>query len=73
MYIYIYECISTYLYMDPFVILGFKMGALQWIDLVGAAPRSPRSGDLISRLGNGPYRVSYGSLWGLMGDTKWSC
>ena len=27
-------------------------------------------GDLVSRLSNGPYGASYGSLWGLIGDTK---
>ena len=27
-------------------------------------------GDLVSRIGNGPYGASYGLLWGLIGDTK---
>ena len=32
------------------------------------------SGDLVlvSRLSNGPYGASYGSLRGLKGDTKWT-
>ena len=30
-----------------------------------------RSGDLVSRLSNGPYGA-YGLLWGLIGDTKWT-
>ena len=29
------------------------------------------SGDLVSRLSNGPYGASYG-LCGLIGDTKWT-
>ena len=28
------------------------------------------SGDLVSRLGNRPYRACYGLLWWLKGDTK---
>ena len=30
------------------------------------------SGDLVSRLSNGPCGASYGLLWGLVGDTKWT-
>ena len=30
------------------------------------------SGDLVSRLSDGPYGASYGLLWGLIGDTKWT-
>ena len=30
------------------------------------------SGDLVSRLSNGPCRASYGLLLGLEGDTKWT-
>ena len=30
------------------------------------------SGDLVSRLSNGPYGASYGLLWGLIRDTKWT-
>ena len=29
-------------------------------------------GDLVSGLSNGPYAAYYGSLWGLIGDTKWT-
>ena len=29
-------------------------------------------GDLVSRLSNGPYGASYGLLWGLIGDAKWT-
>ena len=28
------------------------------------------SGDLVSRLSNGPFGASYGLLWGLIGDTS---
>ena len=30
------------------------------------------SGDIASRLSNGPYGASYGLLCGLIGDTKWT-
>ena len=30
------------------------------------------SGDLVSRLSNGPYRASNGLLWWLVADTKWT-
>ena len=30
------------------------------------------SGDLVSRLSNGSYGASYGLLWWLIGDTKWT-
>ena len=30
------------------------------------------SGDLVSRLSNGPYGASYGLIRGLIGDTKWT-
>ena len=30
------------------------------------------SGDLVSRLSSGPCGASYGLLWGLIGDAKWS-
>ena len=30
------------------------------------------SGAFLSRLGNGPYGASYGSLWGLIGATEWT-
>ena len=29
-------------------------------------------GDPVSRLRNGTYGASYGFLWGLIGDTKWT-
>ena len=28
------------------------------------------SGDVVSRLSNGPFRACYGLLWGLVGDTN---
>ena len=42
------------------------------VPLLGVAHTWMLFGDLVSRLSSGPYRASYGLLWGLIGDTKWT-
>ena len=44
--------------------------SMVWHGMCNIVPREGCSGDLASRLSNGPYGASCGLLWELIADTK---